>query len=79
MPICASCGLEVARSGFTKAQLGKKDSRRCRQCVTEQEPDAPSPTAAALSARGPADADDLSAAGILRGASNAVSPFLTHL
>ena len=39
MPICASCGLEVARCGFTKAQLGKKDSRRCKQCLTT--PDAP--------------------------------------
>ena len=27
MPICAACGLEVARCGFTKAQLGKKDEK----------------------------------------------------
>ena len=37
MPICAACGLEVARCGFTKAQLGKKDGRRCKQCLTTPE------------------------------------------
>ena len=45
MAICASCSLEVARDGFSKAQLGKKDARRCRQCVRDQEPDAPTAVA----------------------------------
>ena len=35
MPVCAgACGLEVARSGFTRAQLSKKDGRRCKQCLS---------------------------------------------
>ena len=37
MPICAACGLEVARCGFTKARLGKKDGRRCKQCLATPE------------------------------------------
>ena len=60
MPICASCGLEVARCGFTKAQLGKKDSRRCKQCLTT--PDAPGTALVPHSSESMEPVEDLEAA-----------------
>ena len=60
MPICASCGLEVARCGFTKAQLGKKDSRRCKQCLTT--PDAPGTALVPHSSESTEPVEDLEAA-----------------
>ena len=33
MPVCASCGQDQAREKFSKAQLGKKAARRCKDCV----------------------------------------------
>ena len=32
--VCASCGATLSRSRFSGAQLQKKESRRCKECVT---------------------------------------------
>ena len=33
MPVCSACAADKPRTSYTKAQLGKKDARRCKDCV----------------------------------------------
>ena len=33
MPVCSACGRDEPKNGYSKAQLGKKHARRCKQCV----------------------------------------------
>ena len=33
MPVCSACGRDEPKNGYSKAQLGKKNARRCKQCV----------------------------------------------
>jgi hypothetical protein len=33
MPLCSSCGADQPKGQYSKAQLGKKDARRCKDCI----------------------------------------------
>ena len=37
MPVCSACGADQPKDKYSKAQLGKKDARRCKLCIMATE------------------------------------------